>query len=149
MKTPLLGWNVGREVSDTVRARSESDPAFAAWMSDNKEMFQLWSMIFPALPQEIPANVSLPVRRIAEQGLDAEAAARGGQKVNPIDWSKGLSDAVTYAVGPLGTLRMGTENLPGAVNTLVFGSDAQKKAAARAALAKSQQGIDTSGIVTP
>jgi hypothetical protein len=150
MKTPLLGWNVGREISDTIRARSESDPAFAKWMTDNKEMFQLFSMIFPALPQEIPANVSLPVRRIAEQGLTAEMAARQGTKMNPIDWSKGASDAITYAVGPLGTLRMGTENIPGAINTMLFGSDKARKQAAQDAFKKAQSSsIDTSGIVAP
>jgi len=134
MKTPLLGWNVGREISDTVRARTESDPAFAKWMSDNKEAFQLFSMLFPALPQDIPANASLPLRRIAEQGLMAEEAARLGGKVNPIDWSKGGSDAITYAMGPLGTFRMGTENIPSAIDTLLHGSKESQKASAAKAM---------------
>jgi hypothetical protein len=112
METPFLAWNVAREVSDSVRAQAELDPGFKDWLDGNKDAFMLFSMLFPGLPHDVPANASLPVRRIAEQGLENQQKYAMG--VNPadvkdIDYGKGAQDAIQYAVGPLGTIRTATE----------------------------------------
>ena len=119
MTTPFLGWNVAREISDTIRTQSENDPSWKKFLDDNKQAFMLLSMMFPATPNDIPANASLPLRRIAEQGLEQEQAyARGETKVKGIDYTKGAMDAVQYAVGPLGTIRTVSE-IAGMGGTLV------------------------------
>jgi ADP-ribosyltransferase exoenzyme len=108
METPFLAWNVAREISDGITAQSEVDPSFKKFLEDNKEAFMLMSMLFPSLPQDTPANVSLPVRRIAEQGLEAQRQYAAGvpyDKVKDIDFGKGAMDAVQYALGPAGTIR--------------------------------------------
>jgi hypothetical protein len=106
MTTPFLGWNVAREVGDTIRTQSENDPSFKQFLADNEDAFMFLSMFFPALPHDIPANASLPLRRIAEQGLENEQAyAQGATEVPSIDYARGAQDALQYAVGPLGTLR--------------------------------------------
>ena len=109
METPFLAWNVAREVSDTIRTQSQTDPSWKKFLDDNKDAFMMLSMLFPALPQDIPANASLPLRRVAEQGLEQEAAYARGQKPKGIDYTKGAMDAVQYAVGPLGTIRTVSE----------------------------------------
>jgi hypothetical protein len=109
MTTPFLAWNVAREISDTIRVQSQNDPSWKKFLDDNKQAFLLMSMMFPATPNDIPANASLPVRRIAEQGLDNEALQAKGLPIKPIDYTKGAMDAVQYAVGPLGTIRTVSE----------------------------------------
>jgi len=105
-ETPFLLWNVAREVSDSIRAQSENDPAFKQFLADNEDAFMLLSMLFPGLPQDVPANVSLPVRRIAEQGLERQKLyAAGGTPEKGIDVTRGATEAIQYAVGPLGTVR--------------------------------------------
>lgn len=72
----------------------------------------LFSMLFPGLPHDIPANASLPVRRIAEQGLEAQKAYASGvnpEDIKDIDFTKGSQDAIQYALGPLGSIRTATE----------------------------------------
>ena len=115
-ETPLLAWNVLREVSDTMRYQSETNDDLKEFLSQNERAFMLINMLFPALPTEVPANVSLPVRRIAEQGLMNQMKfAKGidyGDKrgqVHAVDYLAGLEDAVNYAIGPLGALRTGGE----------------------------------------
>lgn len=115
-ETPFLAWNVLREVSDTMRYQSETNEDLKTFLSENERAFMLINMMFPALPTEIPANVSLPVRRIAEQGLMNQMKfARGvdyGDKrgqVHAVDYLAGLEDAVNYAIGPLGAARTGGE----------------------------------------
>jgi len=105
MTTPFLGWNVAREVGDTIRTQSETDPSFKKFLEDNEDAFMFLSMFFPALPQDIPANASLPLRRIAEQGLENEQTIAQGGTPEGIDYMKGAQDAIQYAVGPLGTVR--------------------------------------------
>jgi hypothetical protein len=108
METPFLAWNVAREVSDSVNSQAELDPGFKKFLDENEDAFMLFSMMFPGLPHDIPANASLPVRRIAEQGLEHQRAfALGGtaESVGDIDFGKGGMDAIQYAVGPLGTIR--------------------------------------------
>ena len=109
MTTPFLGWNVAREVGDTIRTQSETDESFKKFLEENEDALMFMSMFFPALPQDIPANASLPLRRIAEQGLENEASYAAGGEGKGIDYSKGVQDAVSYAVGPLGTLRTVTD----------------------------------------
>ena len=105
-ETPFLMWNVAREVSDSIRAQSENDPSFKQFLADNEDAFMLISMLFPGLPQDVPANVSLPVRRIAEQGLERQKLyAAGGTPEKGIDVTRGATEAIQYAVGPLGTVR--------------------------------------------
>jgi hypothetical protein len=109
-ETPFLAWNVAREVGDSIRTQSENDPAFKQFMEDNADAFMFLSMFFPALPQDIPANVSLPIRRIAEQGLEHQKMyAAGGKPESGIDFTRGATDAIQYAVGPLGTIRTATQ----------------------------------------
>jgi len=105
MTTPFLGWNVAREVGDTIRTQSETDPSFKKFLEENEDAFMFLSMFFPALPQDIPANASLPLRRIAEQGLENEQTIAEGGTPEGIDYMKGAQDAIQYAVGPLGTVR--------------------------------------------
>lgn len=115
---PFLAWNVSREVSDSIRAQGEMDESFRQWQEDNEDAFMLFNMLFPALPQDIPANVPLPIRRLAEQGLEQRERYEAGAEqadIPPVDWTKGLSDAMFYAFGPAGTLRTGTQNLPEAI----------------------------------
>ena len=86
METPTSpsAWNVAREgLSDSVRAQAELDPGFKDWLDGNKDAFMLFSMLFPGLPHDIPANASLPVRRIAEQGLENQRKYAMG--TNPAD----------------------------------------------------------------
>jgi hypothetical protein len=109
MTTPFLGWNVAREIGDTIRTQSETDESFKKFLGDNKDAFMFLSMFFPALPQDIPANASLPLRRIAEQGLENEARYAQGMPGKGIDYTKGAQDAIQYAVGPLGTIRTVSE----------------------------------------
>ena len=112
METPFLAWNVAREVSDSVRAQGELDPGFKDWLDGNEDAFMLFSMLFPGLPHDIPANASLPVRRIAEQGLEAQKAYASGvnpEDIKDIDFTKGSQDAIQYALGPLGSIRTATE----------------------------------------
>jgi hypothetical protein len=114
METPFLSWNILREVSDSVNAQSEVDPSFRKFLSDNSKAFLLLSMFFPSLPQDTPANASLPVRRIAEQGLENQL--KYAQGVNPsdvkdIDYAKGASDAMFYALGPAGSIRTASQTL--------------------------------------
>jgi hypothetical protein len=105
MTTPFLAWNVVREVGDTIRTQSEADPAFKKFLEDNEDMFMFLSMFFPALPQDIPANVSLPIRRVAEQALENQQAYAEGREGKDIEYLRGAQDAIQYAVGPLGTIR--------------------------------------------
>jgi hypothetical protein len=105
MTTPFLGWNVAREVGDTIRSQSETDPAFKKFLTDNEDAFMLMSMFFPALPTDIPSNASLPVRRIAEQGLENQQTLAAGGVAKDIELGRGMTDAIQYAVGPLGTIR--------------------------------------------
>jgi hypothetical protein len=109
MTTPFLAWNVAREISDTIRTQSQNDPSWKKFLDDNKDAFMLMSMMFPATPNDIPANASLPLRRIAEQGLENEQAYAQGRTPKAIDYTKGAMDAVQYAVGPLGTIRTVSE----------------------------------------
>jgi hypothetical protein len=72
------------------------------------------SMFFPALPQDVPANVSLPLRRIAEQGLEAQAQYASGmapKDVKDIDYMRGAADAMYYTLGPAGTIRTLSQSL--------------------------------------
>jgi hypothetical protein len=105
METPFLAWNVAREIGDTIRTQSGTDESFKKFLADNEDAFMLLSMFFPALPQDIPANASLPLRRIAEQGLENEQRYAQGQQAKDVDYTKGAMDAIQYAVGPLGTIR--------------------------------------------
>jgi hypothetical protein len=109
MPTPFLAWNVLREVSDTVRTQSEADEGFKKFLKDNEEAWMMFSMFFPALPQDIPANVPLPWRRVAEQGLEQQVSYQLGEDPTPINYTKGLEDAMFYAVGPAGTIRSVSE----------------------------------------
>jgi hypothetical protein len=114
METPFLTWNVAREIGDTIRAQSETDESFRQFLSDNEDAFMLFSMFFPGLPQDIPANASLPLRRIAEQGLENQvkfAQGMSAEEVKDIDYAKGAGDAMFYALGPAGTVRTVNETL--------------------------------------
>jgi hypothetical protein len=111
MTTPFLGWNVAREIGDTIRTQSETDESFKQFLAENEDAFMFLSMFFPALPQDIPANASLPLRRIAEQGLENEQRYAQGQQGEDVDYTKGAQDAIQYAVGPLGTVRTVSEML--------------------------------------
>lgn len=115
-ETPFLAWNVAREVSDTMRYQSETNDDFREYLSTNERAFMLANMMFPALPADIPANISLPVRRIAEQGLMNQLKFSRGVKygdkrgeVHAVDYLSGLEDAVNYAIGPLGFARTAGE----------------------------------------
>jgi hypothetical protein len=129
MTTPFLGWNVAREVGDTIRTQSETDESFRKFLEENEDAFMFLSMFFPALPQDIPANASLPLRRIAEQGLENEQAIAEGREGKAIDYTRGVQDAVQYAVGPLGTIRTVSEiagmtgELLGSARQLVAGEE--------------------------
>ena len=105
MPTPFLAWNVLREVSDTVRTQAETDEGFKKFLADNSEAWMMFSMFFPGLPQDIPANVPLPWRRVAEQGLEQQVSYQLGEDPTPVNYTKGLEDAMFYAVGPAGTVR--------------------------------------------
>ena len=105
MPTPFLAWNVLREVSDTVRTQMETDEGWKQFAKDNEEAWMMASMFFPGLPQDIPANVPLPWRRVAEQGLEQQLSYQMGEDPTPINYTKGLEDAMFYAVGPAGTIR--------------------------------------------
>jgi hypothetical protein len=105
MTTPFLGWNIAREVGDSIRSQSENDPSVKQFLADNEDAFMFLSMFFPGLPQDIPANFSLPLRRIAEQGLEGQQAVAMGQAPGEVEYLRGAQDAIQYAVGPLGTVR--------------------------------------------
>jgi hypothetical protein len=127
METPFLAWNVLREVSDSIRSQSETDDHFKKFLSDNKDAFMLMSMFFPSLPQDTPANLSLPVRRIAEQGLENQLKYAQGadpKSVGDIDYAKGASDAMFYALGPAGTIRTVNQSLGMAGNFVRSGMGA-------------------------
>jgi hypothetical protein len=116
METPFLAWNVAREVSDSLRSQSELDQNFKKFLDDNKDAFMLINMLFPSLPQDSAANISLPLRRIAEQGLENQQKFAQGRTVGTgtgqakdIDFSKGAMDAIQYALGPVGAIRTFSE----------------------------------------
>lgn len=100
MTAPMLGWNLFREVSDTVRTQKELDPAFAEFMEENEDGVFVLGSLFPSLPSESPTNAALPLRRIAEQGLENESARMKGEPGKPIDYGKGVQDSVEYIFGP-------------------------------------------------
>ena len=115
-ETPLLAWNVLREVSDTVTYQTQTNSDFKQFLEDNDRAFMLFSMLFPAVPNDVSANASLPLRRIAEQSLNNQYKnAQGipfGQdtgEIKDINYIAGMEDAVNYAIGPLGALRTGGE----------------------------------------
>lgn len=121
LTAPMLGWNVIREVSDSIKSEAELNPEYNKFLEDNASLFQLASMLFPALPHDIPANAPLPFRRIAEQGLENQVAyANGATDVTPVDYTKGASDALFYALGPAGSLRS-TAGLPGQIGEMLSG----------------------------
>jgi hypothetical protein len=115
-ETPLLAWNVLREVSETMSYQAETNADFKEFLGNNDRAFMLLSMLFPAVPNDISSNASLPVRRVAEQGLmNAYKMSQGvpigdqtGQ-VHDINYLSGLEDAVMYAIGPLGAARTAGE----------------------------------------
>ena len=115
-ETPMLAWNVLREVSDTMSYQSETNGDVRQFLEDNERAFMLMSMMFPSVPNDISANASLPFRRIAEQSLMNQYKASQGiefgdetGQVHDINYLSGLEDAVSYAIGPLGAARTAGE----------------------------------------
>lgn len=132
-ETPLLAWNVLREVSDTMRYQSETNDDFRTFLKDNDRAFMLFSMLFPSVPNDIASNASLPLRRIAEQSLmnqykNAQGIpfGKGTGEIKDIDYLSGLEDAVNYAIGPLGALRTGGEVI-GMGQKMLEGAGAEKR----------------------
>lgn len=118
MTTPLLGWNALREVSDTVRMQQQLDGGFRDWMSQNAQAFQAINILFPAMPSEIPSQVPLAARRVAEQGLENADRAAAGRATLPIDYSKGIADTAQYAFGLAGSIKQGADIVGGVGNTI-------------------------------
>jgi hypothetical protein len=111
METPLLGWNALREVSDTVRMQESLDPGLRDYMARNEDFFMTVSMLFPAVPSDMPMNTPLWARRIAEQGLENADAANNGRPTKPIDFMSGLADSAKWVFGPYASLEQAGKTL--------------------------------------
>jgi hypothetical protein len=147
-ETPFLAWNVLREVSDTVSYQSETNQDFRQWLEDNDRALMLFSMLFPAVPNDVSSNASLPLRRVAEQSLSNQYKnaqgipfGKGTGEIKDIDYLSGMEDAVNYAIGPLGALRTGGE-IVGMGQKLIEGLGGEKRAPGEVP----QEALDIGGL---
>lgn len=149
LTAPMVGWNALREVSDSVRIQTQTDPAFGAFINDNADLWSTLNSLFPALPNDIPVNAPLWMRRISEQGLANADAAAHGEATKNVDLSKGVLDQGEYIVGPLWSAKQAFQTIASggdmARNVLGMTQPDPKKekkrqdALAKAALAAQQQ----------